>query len=136
MNIKLKWHKFLCWLFDHRWNYITILEEDTKRASGEIEMPWYVCRRCAEAQRVQARLPARPAIRRWLYACAIVFLIAGYFLGIASQSQDLPRVELAQAEIRRELKKLAQEKELAEMVEKLLQEYRDVIDWNREHYDD
>ena len=127
MNSKLKWHQFLCWLFDHRW-FLAYVEGSA----------WCVCRRCSLARELPsgARLPAHPASRRWLTICAIVFLFIGHWLGSINRSPDLPRVELAQAEIRLDLRKLEKQKNLIEMVEKLLQEYRLIIDWNSEKNED
>lgn len=134
-KMKLRWHKFLCWLFDHPWLFIITRE---KKVFGMVDVYWHVCGRCADRRQLQHRdkLPARPAARRWLYACAIIFLLAGYFLGIASQSPDLPHVERAQAEIRLELRKLEQEKEIMETVERLLLEYMEIINWNSEYCED
>ena len=133
-KMKLRWHQFLCWLFDHPWLFIITREE---RVFGMVDVYWHVCGRCAERRQLQHRdkLPAHPASRRWILACAIVFLFIGLRLGSIQRSPDLPRVELAQAEIWLELRKLEKPAQLIEMVEKLLQEYREIIDWNREHYD-
>lgn len=125
MRIKLKWHKFLCWTFDHRW-FLAV----------EKRTAWVACRRCAEARELPSgsRLPAHPAFRRWLYACAIVFLLIGYFLGTVPKSPDLPRVELAQAEIRRDLNKLWKLEDLEKIIDRYFQKRERIITRNQQAF--
>jgi len=67
--------------------------------------------------------------------CTLAFFFIGYFLRSIHYRQDLPHIQKAQAEIRLELEEIEQERELAELIERLLQEYEAIIDWNREHYE-
>lgn len=130
MAKRMKWYldKSLCWLLDHRWRYQVIPEQEF---FGPVDIPWCVCGRCAEARKLEDKLPACPAARRWLIACAIVFLLIGHRLGSINRSPDLPRVELAQAEIRRDLDKLRKLEDLEKLIDRYFQERERIITRNR-----
>lgn len=44
-RFKLKWDRFLCWLFDHKWHEV---EEGDEKL--EFSRAWFICLRCAEAK--------------------------------------------------------------------------------------
>jgi hypothetical protein len=62
--------------------------------------------------------------------CAI-FLILGIFIGMGISDHGQRRVEKAQQEIRLDLNKIEQKKELAQIINGLFQERKEIIDWNR-----
>ena len=47
MKMKLKWHKFLCKMFGHRWFYY-----EEKIDDNIFPNTWQICERCAETKRV------------------------------------------------------------------------------------
>jgi hypothetical protein len=65
-----------------------------------------------------------------IIACCI-FLILGIFRGIGITGHGQRRVEKAQHEIRIDLNKINQKKELAQIINGLFQKRNKIIDWNR-----
>ena len=62
-----------------------------------------------------------------------IFLIVGIFVGMGITGQGQRRVEKAQQEIRIDVNKIEQKKELAQIIIGLFQERGEIIDWNRNH---
>lgn len=60
-----------------------------------------------------------------------IFLILGIFVGLGIADHGRRRVEKAQHEIRIDLNKIEQKKELAQIINGLFQERNKIIDWNR-----
>ena len=55
---RLKWDKFICWLFDHRW--IDSTGDDDKYLDGVLVSTWRVCLRCASVKKAFYPPPALP----------------------------------------------------------------------------
>ena len=60
-----------------------------------------------------------------------IFLILGIFIGIGIAGHGQRRVEKAQQELRIDLNKIEQKKELAQIINGLFEERDKIIDWNR-----
>ena len=55
-RFRLKWDKFICWLFDHRW--IDSAGEDDEYLEEVLVSTWRVCLRCARVEKVFYPPPA------------------------------------------------------------------------------
>lgn len=67
----------------------------------------------------------------WKYLiCIYASFLIGYFVRSIHYRQDLPRIQKAQQEIRLEFKIIEQKKELAELIDRLLWEYEEIIEMN------
>ena len=60
-----------------------------------------------------------------------IFLILGIFIGLGIADHGRRRVEKAQQELRIDLNKIEQKKELAQIINGLFQERNKIVDWNR-----